>query len=177
MLRQELEKITEEPDLDIQQELIEKLRNACPHNIQFMDSDFPLERYTCIVHALGLVGNEKYGAIAKFERDRNGCPVYAGTEFIRYLLDRNLLINKAQPEKNDIAIYFEYDDPKHAGIYIADGVIESKWGDQLLYRHFQFEVPSSYGDRISYYQPLLTDEVIEYFYDFAESKGVPFKYE
>jgi len=162
--------------LGIQQELIEGLRNTYPHNIQIMDSDFPLERYTCIVHALGLVGNEKYGAIAKYEYDRDGCQVYAGTEFIQYLLDRNLLKKKAKPEKNDIAIYFKEDRSKHAGIYIEDGVIESKWGNQLLCRHSQFEVRSSYGDRINYYQPLLTDEVIEYFYDFAESKGVPFEY-
>ena len=177
MLRQELEKITKEPDLDIQQELIGGLRNTYPHNIQIIDSDFPLERYTCIVHALGLVGNEKYGAIVENERDRYGHQVYAGPEFIQYLLDRHLLKKKAKPEKNDIAIYFEYDDPKHAGIYLEEGVIESKWGDQLLCRHFQFEVPSSYGDKISYYQPFLTDKVIVYFYDFAESKGVPFKYE
>ena len=175
MLRKELEKITEETDLAIQRKLIEELRDIYPHSIQILDSDFPLEKYTCIVHALGLVGNERYAAVAKYQRAEDGSDIYAGPEFTRYLLDRNLLKKKAQPEKNDIAIYFEYDDPKHAGIYIEDGVIESKWGDQLLCRHSQFEVRSSYGDKISYYQPLHTDEVIEYFYDFAKSKGVPFK--
>lgn len=67
-----------------------------------------------------------------------------------------------EPEAQDLAVY---SDDKgralHYGVYHSKDRIESKWGDDAVYRHPPFHVPTEYGDFIKYYRlkPDLTPEI------------------
>ncbi len=59
-----------------------------------------------------------------------------------------------QPQAGDLAVYSNASDSKrvHFGVYIADDLIESKWGLREVYRHPPFYVDKNYGDTITYYR-------------------------
>jgi hypothetical protein len=169
-LRDELEKITKIGDATKHRGKVIALAYSFPHSIEYVQSDTPIERYTCIVHAIDFIAYEPYEIVA-----RDYLEVFAGSEFLRYLLDNDILESSCSPKSGDMVFYSDPQKIQHAGIFMSNNCVKSKWGTGNLWRHGLLEVPSSYGKQISYYSALPREEMIEHFFDFAETKGIQFE--
>ncbi len=175
-LRQRLWEITDGPDKAPSSEharLFADLAYEVPHKIEVLPNPFTdvrvLESYTCFVYVLDLVQSSRYVAIAG-----RGLPdVFAGKKFMRFLMDNAVLREVTDQHKNDgnIIIYFDGDQPKHAGILNSDRV-RSKWGTGLFLEHGVWEVPISYGRDRRFFEPLTQNEALGAFLAFAKSNGV-----
>lgn len=56
------------------------------------------------------------------------------------------------PQRGDLVIYWNDEGPKHFGIYLEHDLIESKWGDNPVFRHPFFYAPAKYGNKIIFYR-------------------------
>ncbi|MEM1282303.1 MAG: hypothetical protein AAGG81_01975 [Chlamydiota bacterium] len=52
------------------------------------------------------------------------------------------------PQKGDLVVYYESNAIVHWAIYLENETVESKWGEDDVYRHHLFDVPPEYGDTI-----------------------------
>lgn len=105
-------------------------------------------KYNCFVYALGL----------------NGDPIFLRKEK-RPDLAKVLIINSPQLkgvlsalEKTDNPVngdYVFYSNGKiftHAGIFLGDNIVESKWSDGPIFRHPILAVHPGYGEQVSFYK-------------------------
>ena len=156
-LRDALNRLTMAPDgmgiewLETQIKEIETLKVRHPHSIALHTVwDSKLTDVNCYMFALGLATNE----IADW-RDV-GIQPDTKTGFIGLLLKSTILTRCASDEmpQRGLVFYFTDDDrPVHAGRCAAGAVI-SKWGDGCthIWRHGLWEVPSSYGVRVRFFE-------------------------
>ena len=174
-LRQKLWEITVGPNRESLSNLEQRfaeLASEFSHTIKVLpnpyESSVPLERNTCFLHVFGLAQCARYIEIAQRNR-----VVFAGAEFVRFLLDRGILreIKERAPTDGDIILYCDGDQPKHAG-FLREGKVCSKWGTGHFMEHAKFEVPISYGHELCYFELPSKEEVVEAFVSFARSKGV-----
>ena len=172
-LRDLLHKITENALVDDQAEQIVALSNVHPHEIEPLDSQHPIGKYTCVVHAFCLVGDKTYEDVASFGIGR----VYAGKEFMEFLLERRLLreLKACEAKANDLVIYFMNGEFRHVGRINAQGKVVSKWGVGGLYAHALFEVPISYGNEVKWYIGLDADQCFNLFIQYAKYNGFQFE--
>jgi len=166
--------MTEVPDVSKHPALLDALTRESPNTITLLDSPYPIERYTCLVHALDFAGKPEYVAIA--ERGFN--VVFAGPAFAHWLLDKGLLYEVApsNAHEGDLVLYFnEKRRFKHAGLSQGHHRVLSKWGIGHLFEHGLFEVPESYGTQARFFKKLPCDEAYAHFRAFAEEKGMLFE--
>lgn len=171
--RQQLGKI---PNLEKSQQVskLEELRNVFNHTVDALDSDdlfFGAENtYNCFAYALNLIGQRQYIDIAgQYPND-----VFANSDFVTFLLKNGRI---SETKGDGIIIYFSpTGKPTHAG-RISGNSVKSKWGTGLLFKHNIFDIPISYGNNYKKYVALKPDLSLEYFYDFAETKGREFEYQ
>ena len=175
MLRKRLKQLTDNCDTSIHHELLVVLSGEIKNTIRLLDSEHPIDRYTCIVYVFNLVDDPEYVEIASFGIGR----VFAGPEFVSFLLSNNYIerINENEASAEDIIIYFDQSEIKHAGKIKAKCRIVSKWGIGHLYEHGIFEVPEQYGGEVRFYRQLPKEEVLDYFVEFARHKGMIFEEE
>jgi hypothetical protein len=172
MLRQELQTMTDVEDGIQHPALLEAVRKEYPNTVQIVHSSYPLERYTCLVHALGFVEQPEYLAIAA--RPFNHV-AYASPDFPHWLLDHNLLqeVSPADACRGDFVFYFNDEGRlKHAGLYLENGRVLSKWGLGYLYNHALFEVPERYGNTVRYFKRMTFENVLDQFKRFAKERGI-----
>jgi hypothetical protein len=165
--------MTEVENVSRHSELLAVLTRDYPNTIVVLDSINPISRYTCLMHVLDFVEKPEYEAITRYGFQR----VFAGGDFAHWLIERGLLVEVAvsHAREGDIVIYFADDGRfKHAGVYISDGSVTSKWGVGQLYKHGLSEVPESYGTRVGYFTKLPYDKAFEYFRQFAKERGMLF---
>lgn len=167
-LRSELFKITENGKPESHQSLIENLKLRYAHSIILMKSEISIDRYTCILFVFNISFDEEYIALAQ------KCPntIFANTDFLRFLINHNYLIESNDNQKGNLIVYFEKDAIKHIGKIVNRDLVISKWGTGHLYQHNTFEVPESYGREVKYFLPLKREEVLNYFVEFAKLNGV-----
>lgn len=164
MLREDLDRITDDPDCSRHPHLINALEG---HAIRVLESSRPLARYTCFMHVVGLYDQEAYVEVA-ISGDGS---IFANSTFIAYLIEQGVLSEKPTAERGDIVLYFRDGSPTHAGIAIGDGRLISKWGIGHLYEHDVYEVPAKYGQEIRYYHRLAPEASLEHFLEFAAQQG------
>lgn len=155
-------------------ELVQAIAAEIPHSIVSHQSQHDLTRFTCVMHVLGFAGQNRYAEVATLP----GHNVYAGKEFVEWLIDSGSLteVTAEQAVVGSIAMYFDDDgDFTHVGLLVSHGRVQSKWGTVALYEHDLFEVPSNYGSTVRYFACLPYKEAIELFFDFAEERGVEFQ--
>lgn len=155
-------------------ELVQMITAEIPHNIIPLYSEHDLALFTCVMHALGFSGQERYVAVATLP----GYNVYAGKEFVEWLIAGGHLTEVAvtQARVGSIVMYFDNGGEfTHVGLMASHGRVESKWGTVALYEHDLLEVPLNYGSMVRYFENLPYEQAIELFYDFAEAKGVVFE--
>lgn len=152
---------------------IEALRADTDHTITIVESEHPIERYTCGVYSFHLVENSTYLSVATTGLGGT----FAGAEFIQFVLRSHLLV-ELEPEAatiGDLVMYFNRTEFKHVGRVAQDQRIQSKWGMGFLYNHEVWEVPAGYGDVVRYFMGTDPDASFELFITYAESKGFAFE--
>jgi len=170
-LRSELSEITETAPVQEHPACIEALQPERGHTIAVIESEYPIERYTCGVHAFYLMEDPIYVEIASFGLGRT----FAGPEFINFLLQNKLLSPRQPPiVPGDIIVYFDGGTFRHIGRMKTETRVLSKWGTGWLYEHGVWEVPSNYGQEIQYFVGSDEDASFELFIQYAESKGFQF---
>ena len=170
-LRRTLQAMTEETDGARHPELLRKLSLEYPNTVTFLESPYPLHRYTCFVHAFGFTEEREYVSIA--ERGFNY--VYASPEFAHWLIDQRLIseITEADLLPKDLAFYFSTDSRiRHAAVFVGSDRFQSKWGLGYLFEHALFEVPDTYGESVRFYKHLPYPHGIKHFIAFAQYKGM-----
>ena len=168
-MRTELRRLLEDiPRLETnrQQLILENIRRSRAHSIEVIESDHLFHEwgtYNCFEYALGLTDSRDYIEVKKQN-------VFANSEFINFLLENGLI----EKNGNDgVIIYFGEGAPKHAGLF-QSSKINSKWGTSLVFNHGVFEVPLSYGEECAVYKSVDKETMLEYFYNYAETKGIQF---
>ena len=110
----------------------------------------PPDKYTCFMHAFDLVNSRPVIEIARtFAVGEN--ETYPTGAFVAYLVDRHLSeILHEEAQNGDIVVYSCAAGIAHAGKF-SGGKVISKWGTGLLWEHAVDEVPSAYGDDVSFF--------------------------
>jgi hypothetical protein len=174
-LRDELQRLTIPPDdaglewLKTQIELIEALKTRHPHGIALHTAwNSDLTDVNCYMFALGLAPNE-----IKNWRDV-GIQPDTKTGFIGRLLESKILTSCASGAmpQDGLVFYFTAEGrPMHAG-RCADGVVISKWGDRCthIWRHGLWEVPSSYGETVQFFETPSPGDVAKAYITWAKAK-------
>ena len=172
-LRYNLMKITEDAPSHEHPAHIEHLRSETNHSIVVVESEHPIERYTCAVHAFHLTGNATYEEVASYGLGLT----FAGSDFINFLLEYQLLTLRVESciLPNDLVIYFDNGIFRHIGRMKTNHRVLSKWGTGCLYEHRVWEVPSTYGEEVRYFIGPDEDSSADLFIQYAQSKGFVFE--
>ncbi len=168
-----MQSITESIPVNQHLEKIQDLASVTGHSIKVIDSFYPIEDYTCVVHSFQLIQDPLYVSVAEFGLGR----IFAGSEFIYFLLDQSLLCECQCDSvlKDNLVMYFQNESFKHVGLALDENRVLSKWGTGHLYNHLTWEVPTSYGNKVRYFKKFSAGEGLDLFVLFAESKGLKFK--
>ena len=168
-LREQLQRVTEVEDISRHGALLDDLNAHFCHSISEVESELPLEQFTCAVYAFDLVNNPTYVDIATFGLGST----FAGRDFVEFALQNDLLyISKEfKSESNTLAIYTDDQKFQHIGKLLTDSRVISKWGTGLLLNHEIWEVPAGYGDQVHYYSLPIDVRGIDIFRVYATSRG------
>ena len=172
LLREALDQITwryRGLEVGEQIEEVERLRNQFPHSItvrqRVTDARPGDNQFTCFMHALDLSAPPSLvvNIIKRFDH------VYPGAEFIRLLIEHQLLKAISEPEEGAVLIYALDGTPKHAGKFAGDMVV-SKWGLGHVWQHHMFEVPASYGDSVDVFGRVDSETAAAWFVEYATAQ-------
>jgi len=172
VLRDRLQAMTEH-DVAQHRALLEALSIDCPNSIVLLESPYPIDRYTCVMHVFEFTEKPEYIAIAQCGLGN----VFAGAEFAQWLIDHDLLheIPRVDAVAGDLVFYSNNGQLKHVAILAENERVVSKWGTGYLFEHGLFEVPSSYGTDLRFFKSIAYHEAYEHFTRFAEEKGIRFE--
>ena len=168
MLREELDRLTDDPDPMCHPELLTELSKHHPNKIRIIEIADRSQPYTCFMHVFGLRNEPEYNKIAMSGSGK----IYANSAFVLFLIQEGYIqeITSGTTSTEDIVIYFASGVPQHAGIAKRDGQIESKWGLGHLYEHGILEVPSKYGNEVKFYSPISKGLALKHFLKCAKGK-------
>ena len=157
-------------DVDQHPEILRRISQQCPNTIRLLESQHPIGRYTCLVHALDFTEKPEYLAIAKYPFR---C-AFAGPEFAHWLIGGGHLkeLSAGSANRGDLILYLDNGQFKHAAIFLSDGRANSKWGVGHLFEHGILEVPSSYASEVRFFGRLPYDVAHGCFVDFARESGL-----
>jgi hypothetical protein len=137
--------------LDAHPERLKEIARIVPHTISPLGSPAPLEKYNCVMHALGLLGRvTEYPQLKRM----------ANTEFVSYLVTN--VLQPCEPRPGALVAWSLAGEIKHIGRLIAPNRAESKWGDSILCAHDLDEIPLRYGEVSGFYGPIEPDSVLEH---------------
>lgn len=100
---------------------------------------------------------------------------YIYSPFIKKLIEAGELVRTDNPKQGDIILYnttegeTEY---THAGFVTEDGLILSKWSGGPLFKHGIFDVPTFYGDHVTYFNPIPKERSYE-LYEKYKNLNIP----
>ena len=155
-LRTELDRITGFAPAE-QQRIVEKLRAKHSHTIVVANditvARVPVRKFTCFMYAFGLADSNVVRKISGRLRQ-----VFPGQQFVSFLINNHLQeVTSKEVGGGDVILYLRGEIIAHAG-KIADGRVNSKWGNGLLWNHRIAEVPASYGTDVRYYRAISNQE-------------------
>lgn len=171
MLRNRLQEMTEVTDVSQHPAILTRLTRDVLNSIRILESEHPIDRYTCVMYAFAFTEKPEYTEIASFGLGR----ISAGPTFIHWLLAGNYLAELPQRNASDLVLYFSNGHFKHVGVVGDRARTTSKWGIGHLYEHEALEVPSSYGDELRFYRALSYDDAYSCFVEFAKEHGMQFE--
>jgi len=140
---------------------VAEIGRSIAHTITYVES---AEGANCVTYTLGLVSHPNYRSIA-----RTG--IFAGTDFINWLLAGRRLDKLSHPAAGVVVLYFNNDRWTHLGVITASGEVLSKWGEFPVYQHGLWEVPASYGQDVKYFRLPNEEEVLRLFQEFADEQA------
>jgi hypothetical protein len=170
-LRKKLDEMAEKHPRHEHTAIIQKLWLKHRHSIAVEPNSDQLTDFNCVVLSFGLQDDVDYRSIVHTHPG-----VYAGRDFMNYVLDRNLLtpVESEAARPNDMAVYFKDGGFTHTGRVMVNGTIVSKWGRGQIYRHALWEVPFSYGHEMRFFKTPELKTARDIFQAFAKTKGVEF---
>ncbi|WP_301100673.1 hypothetical protein [Propionivibrio sp.] len=114
--------------------------------------------FNCVMYALGLT--------ARIETPcRPLGHFFADTVFLRSLIDRSIL--RPCTEANGALVVWSLAGTiKHVGVAIAQGRVASKWGIGYVYEHGVLEVPKSYGDALTFYSAIESEDALNHLHQY-----------
>ena len=170
-LRRRLHEITNNGAPETHQDLIEDLCREIPHSIEVVQAAAPNHRYTCVMHALDIVENGEYIAIA------NAAPreIFASPRFVELLIVNGDLHELTGPSEGALVVYCDQGSVKHIGRLLAATRVESKWGVGFLYRHELLEVPENYGSDLRFFTSVDREFALDRYVEYAREHGVRFE--
>jgi hypothetical protein len=145
-LRTRLQDIICTKDIDGHPSAIENLRSEFPHTIQLVERTNPTRPCNCYEWAFDLSS-----VVTQWVGDLRLPELFAGLQFVSTLIPYLNEIPESDVKSYDLVLYFDEQIPTHAGLATESRVI-SKWGEGHIYKHGFLEVPSSYGNEISFYR-------------------------
>ncbi len=142
----------------------EKIKKLLPKELQILENPPKYKgNYNCFVYGLGLQ-NDKY-----FLGGKN--PVQQ--EFIKYLLDKNILIKKNNNEekaKGDLIFYVNKKwGITHVSILDNESVVISKWMWGPIIKHKIWDIPSSFGSKIFYCKKVNSEKIKKEYLKYKKS--------
>ncbi len=148
--------------------LIEKLSKEHPHSISLVSEARPDDpetwRYNCYEFTFGLNKSEDCISLA-------GRGIFVNGEYVSWFINNYLKeITKSEIQNGDFIIYFSSDEIVHSGIWKL-GQVRSKWGKFHTWDHDIDEVPSNYGNKVSFYRSISGEKCLEGFLQYAREKG------
>ena len=117
---------------------------VAPHTILPLTSIEPLERYNCVMHALGLLGRMP---------DYSHPLLLARLAFVEHLVACHVL-EPCGPRAGALVAWSSSSGIQHIGKMISPDRAESKWGAGILCAHGLDEVPPQYGSVSGIYHPI-----------------------
>jgi len=157
-LRNALRVLDDELDISKHEGLLRNLDRQISHSIRVVKCGDSIERFNCFMHGLDLIGlfgdQDPFTPFGRW---------YVDSKFVEYLVRERLLQKVRGPRKGLVAIYFDKEKVRHAGLVASGQFIVSKWGCGNLYCHPTREVSASYGNRIRYFEPLSYEQSKAFF--------------
>ena len=143
-LRRELEDITQT-----------KKWEDLPPSIRIIEYPQPPQwQFNCFAYALGLQ------KVPPFLIPYRDCFIYSPC--VRKLISKKELVRViGAPKINDIVLYSDGSKLTHAGIIASERLINSKWSNGPVLSHPLWEVPASYGSRVTYYQGMTSERAFQ----------------
>jgi len=128
-----------------------KVKSSLPDELKIISGPpAPEENYNCFVYAFGMQNDQE------FLGGKN--PVQQ--EFIRWLISNKILVPTENGHTGDLVFYEnEKDEITHSGIMRDGDSVISKWmwGPTII--HKLFDVPISFGDKISFFISPGTEQI------------------
>jgi hypothetical protein len=138
---------------------LKEIAQVTPHTISPIPSTEPLERYNCVMHALGLVGK-----MTEYPHPL----LVARTRFVSYLVSN--VLRPCEFQVDALLTWSSEGAIKHIGKLIAPNRAESKWGTGILCVHGLDEVPLRYGSVSGCYTSIESDCVLDHLHRFIFNK-------
>src|SRR5258708_3652607 len=114
-------------------------------------------QFNCYQYSFGLADVEVVTEVLR----RNGY-IFPNREFVQHLIATRLREIAAKDAKDGDHVLYAGSQIEHAG-RIAQGSVESKWGNGHLWRHGLFEIPLRYGDTLRVFQHISQADSINAF--------------
>jgi hypothetical protein len=137
--------------LDTHSRRLQEIARIVPHTISLLRSCEPLEKYNCVMHALGLVGR-----MTEYEHPL----LIARTEFVSYLVTE--VLQPCEARIDAVVVWSSAGAIKHIGKLVKSNRAESKWGAGVLCEHGFDEIPLRYGDVSGFYRALDPGNVLDH---------------
>jgi hypothetical protein len=140
-----------------------EIRRIAPHTILPLTSVEPLERYNCVMHALGLIGRMP---------DYPHPLLLARLAFVDHLVAKEVL-QPCTPSTDALVTWSSPSGLQHIGKMVSTCRAESKWGLGILCAHGLDELPLRYGSVSRFFYPIEPSLASEHLhrYIFGESSG------
>jgi len=126
-IRDRLEEVFDAQDWSEYLSRLTSVTREFSNAIVLLNSPFPIERYTCVVHVFEFTEKPEFVAIAS----RGFNVVIAGPRFVEWLLQHGLLteVSEADMREGDLILYFDAGGRiKHAGLSRGNGRVEIEMG-------------------------------------------------
>ncbi len=124
-------------------------------DVVYLPSSYQKGKFNCFVYALGLQNDNQFLRKESLPDLSDSINISSGN--ITTLLNKLEVTNK--PECGDYIFYKNNDHYTHAGIFLGNEIVESKWSDGPVVRHPMFAVHPDYGTGVSFYKKISSSEI------------------
>jgi hypothetical protein len=150
--------------------LIEELKTEYAHSISLLQlAVIPDQRtwnYNCHAFAFGLNTTDVFWQIRENQPEAWPTGTFVSERLLACL---NPAVNDPRP--GDVIVYFSGDTATHSGA-VGERLIRSKWGSAHTWEHPIFEVPTSFGSTVRYFERPAVSDVVTAYMEFAKQPNL-----
>ena len=141
------------------------MKEVYNHSI-FLEKKEKHDSYNCFMYAFDLHIDPIRGRI--FDNCKTCGDPFPDGKFISHCLEKDFLVKTKWKDikDGDVVMYFDNDNPKHAGKIFSKRII-SKWGDLDLWNHDIWEIPANHGKKSEFYKQIEKNNALKCYSDYA----------